>query len=82
MAIFPWRLQGEIVKGETDPLVTVFIGPERYVLDDAGEPTATTFVQQDTGNPVQMKLSELPAALADPTILAGLRQKQAPIIQK
>lgn len=75
MALLPWRFQAEVAKGETDPLVIVFMGPERYVMDDDGQATTDTFVDQDTSNPVQMPLSELPAALADPTILISLRQK-------
>jgi hypothetical protein len=73
MALYPWRLQGEIGKGETDPMVTVFMGAERAVMDDNGEPTAERFIQQDTKNPAVMKLSEVAAALADPTLLQAAR---------
>lgn len=66
------------MKGELDPLVTVFLGPERQVMDDNGAPTGTTFIDQATTNPATLKLSELPAALADPSILAGLRTKPGP----
>jgi hypothetical protein len=59
MAMLPWRLQGDIAKGETDPLVTVFMGPERYILDADGNPTSQTFIEQNTADPVIMKLSEL-----------------------
>ena len=75
MALHPWRFQADLTKGEIDPVVTIFVGPERYVMDEQGEPTTKTYIHQDTSNSVQMKLSELSAALADPTILAGLRQK-------
>ena len=74
MAIYPWRLQADVAKGDTDPTVTLFVGPERHVLDDNGEPTAETFIQQDTTNPVQLPLSELGAVLADPGLITGLRQ--------
>lgn len=78
MAIYPWRFQADVAMGEVDPMVTLFVGPERHVLDDNGEPTiGETFVQQDTSNPVQLKLSELPAALADPSTITRLRQKPA-----
>lgn len=52
MAKAPWRFQGDIKPGETDPMVTVFLG--RVVEDDDGE----TEVLQDTGDPVQIKLSD------------------------
>jgi hypothetical protein len=64
MAIFPWRFQADVVAGESDPDVTLFVGPERQVLDDNGEPTGATFIEQSTANPMIMKLSELPATLA------------------
>lgn len=64
MAIFPWRFQSDIPKGTTDPEVTVFYGPERAVLDDNGEPTGATFVEQATNDPVIMPLSVLVADLA------------------
>jgi hypothetical protein len=79
MALFPWRFQAEVPNGESNPLVTVFMGPERASMDDAGEPTGDTFVQQDTSDPVQIPLSELPAALANPSVLVGLRKKRAPM---
>ena len=74
MALFPCRFQADVAMGATDPLVTLFVGTERAVMDDNGEPTGATFVQQDTGNPVQIRLSELPTALANPGSLAGLRR--------
>jgi len=75
MALYPWRLQGDIAKGELDPMVTVFLGPERAKMDDQGNPTTETFIEQTTSDPVQMKLSEVVAALANPTSLAALRVK-------
>jgi hypothetical protein len=77
MALYPWRFQADVTKGDVDPMVTLFVGAERAVMDDDGKPTGATFVDQVTANPVQLKLSELPAALADPAVLVGLRQKQA-----
>jgi hypothetical protein len=64
MALYPWRLQGDIARGETDPTVTVFLGAERAVMDENGEPTAETFIEQDTREPLQMALSEAMTALA------------------
>ena len=76
MALYPWRFQADIPQGETDPAVTVFIGAERAVVDDNGEPTAETFIQQDTSNPVIVKLSELSALLTDLEALTRLRAEQ------
>jgi hypothetical protein len=76
MALFPWRFQAEVMQGEVDPRVTVFLGPERQALDEDGQPTGDTFVEQVTTDPVQILLSELPTALADPSILMGAKQKQ------
>jgi hypothetical protein len=57
MAKQPWRFQGDIAYGETDPVVTVFMGePERD-----GE-TGEMVIRQDARNPVTMKLSELKSA--------------------
>lgn len=78
MALFPWRFQAEVAMDEKDPLVTVFLGPERQTMDEDGHPTGDKFIEQSTSNPVQLKLSELPAALADPGLIPGLRQKHAP----
>ena len=75
MAFLPWRMQGDMTKGETDPLMTVFMGVERAVVDDDGKPTGDTFIEQNTNNPVVMKLSEVPAALANPTILDNARKE-------
>jgi hypothetical protein len=74
MALFPWRFQADVVIGETDPLVTLFVGAERATMDDNGEPTGATFVQQDTSNPLQLRLTELGPVLADPGLITGLRQ--------
>lgn len=81
MAKFAWRLQGDIAKGEKDPLMTVFMGVERAIVDDDGNPTSETFIEQDTSDPVQMPLSELSKALAHPEILEKARKdakKSAP----
>jgi hypothetical protein len=75
MALFPWRFQADVVIGETDPLVTLFVGAERAVMDDNGEPTGETFVQQDTSKPVQLRLTELGPVLADPGLITGMRQR-------
>jgi hypothetical protein len=75
MALYPWRFQADVAKDETDPMVTVFVGPERQELDENGAPTGASFVDQDANNPAQLPLSELPAALADPSILLSLRQQ-------
>lgn len=79
MALYPWRLQGDIKKGEIDPMVTVFLGPERSVMDDNGEPTAETFIEQNTKDPVVMKLSELVTAIGDPAALARQRVEHAAV---
>jgi hypothetical protein len=76
MALLPWRFQADVAKGEIDPPVTVFMGPERAVMDDDGNPTEATFVEQSTGDPIQLPLSQLSAALADPSILTGLRKSR------
>jgi hypothetical protein len=76
MAFLPWRIQGDITKGETDPPITVFTGVERAVVDDDGKPTGDTFIEQNTSNPVVLKLSEVPTALADPTMLTEARKVQ------
>lgn len=73
--MYPWRLQGDIKKGETDPMVTVFVGPEVAAVDGDGNPTTESVVYQNTGNPAVMKLSEVAAALADPSLLIAARQK-------
>ena len=54
----PWRFQGDIAYGETDPMITVFMG--EVETDEDGK----TSIRQDTRYPVQMKLSEL-AGLSD-----------------
>jgi hypothetical protein len=76
MALFPWRFQCDVPLGEADPLVTLFIGPERQKMDDMGEPTGETFVQQDTTNPVQLRLSELGPVLEDPSLLMVMVEQQ------
>jgi hypothetical protein len=72
MALYPWRFQADVPKDEADPMVTLFVGPVRQTLDENGEPTGATFVQQDTSNSVQLKLSELPPVLEDPSLLADM----------
>lgn len=74
MALYPWRFQADLARGETDPLVTLFVGPERYVMDDNGDPTADTFVEHDARDPVLVPLSELPAVLASPDQLTQMRK--------
>ena len=69
MPMYPWRIQADLTKGETDPMVTVFVGPERAVMDAAGNPTSETYVEQSTSSPATVALSELSAALADPSRL-------------
>ena len=76
MALYPWRFQAEVAKGEIDPEVTVFVGGERFVLDDNGEPTSETFIQQDTSDPVRTTLSGLSGLLADTAALTELRAEQ------
>jgi hypothetical protein len=68
MAKYPWRFQADIPVGETDPLVTVFMGPVRVVTDDDGNPTEEFFIEPDTSEPVQLRLSALGSALADGTL--------------
>jgi hypothetical protein len=70
-------LQAEIAKDETDPLVTVFLGPERQTMDEDGHPTGDKFIEQNTSNPALVRLSELPTALADPSLLMKSRHKAA-----
>jgi hypothetical protein len=73
MANVPWRFQADIAPGETDPVVTVFMG-DTYVDEESGQ----TRVRQDTVDPVTMKLSELKSALhlADPKQMGALHHKQ------
>jgi hypothetical protein len=73
MALFPWRLQGDIPQGELDPLVTVFLGAERYVMDENGEPTTERFIEQSTANFLTMKLSEVPGILTSRETLEKAR---------
>ena len=61
MAVVAWRFQCDPALGETDPMVTVFVG-DTFTNDETGERT----VQHDTTNPASVKLSELPAFLAAP----------------
>lgn len=73
MAKVPWRFQGDIARGEIDPLVTVFMGDE---VTDEG--TGVVTVRQDVSDPVVMKLSELASAshLADPKKMDEVATKQ------
>jgi hypothetical protein len=68
MALFAWRFQADVTRGNVDPEVTVFVGPERAVMDDKGDPTAETFIEQSTADPVTCRLSELGALLAATTV--------------
>jgi hypothetical protein len=74
MALLPWRFQADVVKGETDPTVTVFVGPERQTVDADGNGTGVTFIDQVTANPAVLPLSQLAAALADPSLLLAARK--------
>lgn len=73
MAKHPWRFQGDIAYGESDPMVTVFMGDL-----ETDEDTGDVSVRQDTRNPVTMRLSELKNAahLASPDEMEKVRVKQ------
>jgi hypothetical protein len=64
MALNPWRFQADITPGEADPMVTLFVGAERAKMDNQGEPTGETVIEQNIADPIVLKLSELPAILA------------------
>lgn len=70
MARAPWRFQCDVPYGETDPMVTVFVG-EVLTRGDGSK-----FVEQDVNHPVQMKLSEVDDVLmlADPSVM-GKKQE-------
>jgi hypothetical protein len=74
MALLPWRFQADLAKGEIDPQVTVFVGPERQVVDADGNGTGVTFIDQVTTSPAVLPLSQLAAALADPSLLLAARK--------
>jgi hypothetical protein len=76
MAYSAWRFQADVKPGEANPSVTVFFGPERYVLDDEGKPTAETYVEQSTADPVAMPLSQLVTGLSNTAEMEELRRKQ------
>lgn len=71
-----WRFQADIKPGETNPSVTVFFGPERVVLDDQGDPTAETFVEQSVADPVVMPLSQLVTGLSNTAEMEAARKQQ------
>lgn len=73
MAKLPWRFQGDIAYGESDPLVTVFMGETMTDTD-----TGVVSIHQDTRNPVTLRLSELASAahLADPAKMQAIAAKQ------
>lgn len=75
MTLYPWRLQGDIKMGETDPMVTVFLGQEVAVVDADGNATSETAIYQNTNNPAVMKLSELVTTITDPIKLMAARPK-------
>jgi hypothetical protein len=75
MPLRPWRFQADITPGEVDPVVTMFVGPERYMMDDNGDPTDVVYVEQATADPVMMKLSEVPAVLASGTVVRTSKSK-------
>jgi hypothetical protein len=59
MAKQVWRFQCDVPYGETDPIVTVFLGST-----EVDEDSEQTVVRQDTRNPVTMPLSEFAAMMA------------------
>ena len=78
MAILPWRFQADLIVDEggtktvnTDPDVTVFVGAT-YTNDITG----VQEIAHDTGNPMIMKLSELPAFIA--ASAGGIAKDQLP----
>ena len=77
MALYPWRFQAEVAKGETDPMVTVFVGAERVVINDAGEPTNDTFIQQDTSDPIMVPLSQLASVFGSKELTRMRAQQKA-----
>jgi hypothetical protein len=72
MAKHPWRFQGDIAFGETDPVVTVFMG-DLETGEDGGRS-----IRQDVRDPVRMKLSQLAGVgdLLDGPKLDGIRLAQ------
>jgi hypothetical protein len=72
-----WRFQADVKPGEANPVVTVFVGPERFILDDKGDPTTETYIEQVTADPVVMPLSQLAATLADPARIQSTRKPRA-----
>lgn len=64
---YPWRFECNIIYGEIDPIVTVFVGDAVPELDDNDDPTGNTVIIPSTKNAIKMKLSELTHAsqLAD-----------------
>lgn len=73
MAKLPWRFQGDIAYGQTDPTVTVFMGET-----ETDEETGIVSIRQDVRNPVTMPLSELKSAshLADPKKMQEVAEGQ------
>lgn len=53
MAKLPWRFQGDVAYGESDPTVTIFMGNLK-----TDEETGAVSVEQDTSNPITMPLSK------------------------
>lgn len=76
MSKHPWRAQVDIAIGDTDPIMTVFMGTV-FTDPDSG----AQFVRQDVNDPVMMKLSELQSSmhLADPAVMETkhVEQKKA-----
>lgn len=79
MAKHPWRAQVDIALGETDPVMTVFMGT---VFTDPD--TGKDFIRQETNDPVLIKLSELQNAmqLADPKAMDAKRVEQKSAVNK
>jgi len=72
MAKVPWRLQGDIPLGVSDPEITVFLGDVWTNSEDEQK------VDQSTADPVVMKLSELAAMIVDTEALAAKQREQHP----
>lgn len=65
-----WRFQADVIQGDKDPPVTVFLG-ELETYD------GRVSIRQDTRDPVTLKLSEMVSMLAAPPArLATLQEKQ------
>lgn len=61
---YPWRIQGEVKPGETDPMMTVFMGQTR------GDQ-----IEHDVTDPVEVPLSKLVSTL-DGDQLQAINEQQ------